>query len=182
MVSRKRSDKFKFHLVADLVGHLPADGLRVVDLDGVAVVNMVDMNMVNMVNMVDLDRVAVVNPLLHHDGDDCDGDDDMVMVMMVDLDGVAVVNPLLHVGHGADGGAGNKVAMAAWGRVAVLLGNPVAPGAVLVLGLFWLLGLLPPLLLVPEDMPLASVVAIALSDVRGGALLVMSLLANLKRS
>ena len=101
---------------------------------------------------------------------------------MVDLDRVAVVNPLLHVGDGADGRAGDKVAMAAWGRVAVLLGNPVAPGAVLVLGLLWLLGLLPPLLLVPEDMPLASVVAIALSDVRGGALLVMSLLANLKRS
>ena len=119
----------KSHLVADLVGDRPADGLRVVDLDG-----------------------------------------------------VAVVNPLLHVGHGADGGAGDKVAVAAWGRVAVLLGNPVAPGAVLVLGLLWLLGLLPPLLLVPEDMPLASVVAIALSDVRGGALLVMSLLANLKRS
>ena len=38
-MSRKRSDKFKFHLVADLVGHLPADGLRVVDLDGVAVVH-----------------------------------------------------------------------------------------------------------------------------------------------
>ena len=116
----------KSHLVADLVGDRPADGLWVVDLDG-----------------------------------------------------VAVVNPLLHVGDGADGRAGDQVAMAAWGRVAVLLGNPVAPGAVLVLGL---LGLLPPLLLVPEDMPLASVVAIALSDVRGGALLVMSLLANLKRS
>ena len=116
----------KSHLVADLVGDRPADGLWVVDLDG-----------------------------------------------------VAVVNPLLHVGDGADGRAGDQVAMAAWGRVAVLLGNPVAPGAVLVLGL---LGLLPPLLLVPEDMPLASVVAIALSHVRGGALLVMSLLANLKRS
>merc|ERR1719242_2283882 len=106
----------------------------------------------------------------------------VVMVVMVDLDGVAVVNPLLHVGDGADGRAGDEVAMAAWGRVAVLLGNPVAPGAVLVLGLLgllWLLGLLPPLLLVPEDMPLASVVAIALSNVRGGALLVVSLLANL---
>merc|ERR1719278_128870 len=101
------------------------------------------------------------------------------MVNMMDLDGVAVVNPLLHVGDGADGRAGDEVAMAAWGRVAVLLGNPVAPGAVLVLGLLRLLGLLPPLLLVPEDMPLASVVAIALGDVRGGALLVMSLLANL---
>ena len=118
----------KYHLVADLVGDRPADGLWVVDLDG-----------------------------------------------------VAVVNPLLHVGDGADGRAGDQVAMAAWGRVAVLLGNPVAPGAVLVLGLLRLLGLLPPLLLVPEDMPLASVVAIALSDVRGGALLVVSLLANLKR-
>ena len=123
----------KSHLVADLVGDRPADGLWVVDLDG-----------------------------------------------------VAVVNPLLHVGDGADVRAGDEVAMAAWGRVAVLLGNPVAPGAVLVLGLLWLLGLLPPLLLVPEDMPLASVVAIALSDVRGGALLLVSnvvgFLTHLERS
>ena len=133
MVSRKRSDKFKFHLVADLVGHLPADGLRDVDLDGVAV-----------------------------------GD------------------PPLHVGDGADGPAGNVVAVAAWDRVTVLLGHPVAPWAAtsLVLLLLLLL-LLPPLLLVPEGgRPLAPVVAVALGGVGGGALLlvrgVVGLLTNLK--
>merc|ERR1712018_138265 len=109
-------------LVADLVGHLPADGLRDVDLD----------------------RVAV-------------GD------------------PPLHVGDGADRPAGNVVAVTAWDRVTVLLGHPVAPWAVtsLVLLLLLLL-LLPPLLLVPEGRgPLASVAAVALSDIRGGALLLV---------
>ena len=111
---------------------------------------------------------------------------------MVNLDGVAVLHPLLHVGDGADGTAGNVVAVAAggahWDGVAVLLGHPVAPGApaVLVLLLLLLL-LLPPLLLVPEGGgPLASVAAVALSGVRGGALLlvrsVVGLLTHLKRS
>ena len=137
--SANRSNKSRSHLVADLVGDLPADGLRVVNLDGVAV-----------------------------------GD------------------PPLHVGDGADGPAGNVVAVAAggahWDGVAVLLGHPVAPGApaVLVLLLLLLL-LLPPLLLVPEGGgPLASVAAVALSGVRGGALLlvrgVVGLLTHLKRS
>ena len=123
--------------MADLVGDLPADGLRVVNLDG-----------------------------------------------------VAVGHPPLHVGDGADGRAGNVVAVAAgaahWDRVAVLLGHPVAPGAAtpLVLLLLLLLRLLPPLLLllpplvVPEGGgPLASVAAVAavaLIDVRGGALLLVS--------
>merc|ERR1719370_1352501 len=120
-------------LVADLVGDLPADGLR-----------------------------------------------------MVNLDGVAVLHPLLHVGDGADGAAGNVVAVAAggahWDRVAVLLGHPVAPGAasVVLLVLLLLLLLLPPLvlllppLLVPEGGgPLASVAAVALSGVRGCALLLV---------
>merc|ERR1711887_23721 len=102
-------------LVADLVGDLPADGLR-----------------------------------------------------MVNLDRVAVLHPLLHVGDGADGTAGNVVAVAAggahWDGVAVLLGHPVAPGAPAVLVLLLLLLLpLPPLLLVPEGGgPLASVAAVAL--------------------
>ena len=119
---------------------------------------------------------------------------------VVDLDGVAVGHPPLHVGDGADGGAGNVVAVAGggahWDRVAVLLGHPVAPGAatvlVLVLLLLPLLLLLPPLLLllppllVPEGGgPLASVAAVALSDVRGGALLLVSnmvgFLAHLER-
>jgi len=114
-------------LVADFVGDLPADGLRVVNLDG-----------------------------------------------------VAVGHPPLDVGDGADGRAGNVVAVAAggahWDRVAVLLGHPVAPGAATVLVLLLLLLLLlPPLLLVPEGGgPLASVAAVALSDVRGGALLLVS--------
>merc|ERR1719291_961766 len=100
-------------LVADFVGDLPADGLRVVNLDG-----------------------------------------------------VAVGHPPLHVGDGADGRAGNVVAVAAggahWDRVAVLLGHPVAPGAATVLVLLLLL-LLPPLLLVPEGGgPLASVAPVAL--------------------
>ena len=130
------------HLVADLVGDLPADGLR-----------------------------------------------------MVNLDRVAVLHPLLHMGDGADGTGGNVVAVAAgsahWDRVAVLLGNPVAPGApvlVLVLLLLLLLLLLPPLLLVPEGgRPLASVASVvALSGVRGGALLlvrgVVALLTHLKKT
>ena len=120
---------------------------------------------------------------------------------VVNLDGVAVGHPPLHVGDGADGGAGNVVAVAGggahWDGVAVLLGHPVAPGAatvlVLVLLLLPLLLLLPPLLLllppllVPEGGgPLASVAAVALSDVRGGALLLVSnmvgFLAHLERS
>ena len=118
---------------------------------------------------------------------------------VVNLDGVAVLHPLLHVGDGADGTAGNVVAVAAggahWDRVAVLLGHPVAPGAapVVLLVLLLLLLLLPPLvlllppLLVPEGGgPLASVAAVALSGVRGGALLlvrsVVGLLTHLKRS
>merc|ERR1712018_774068 len=110
-------------LVADLVGHLPADGLRDVDLDGVAV-----------------------------------GD------------------PPLHVGDGADGPAGNAVAVTAWDRVTVLLGHPVAPWAVTSLVLLLLLLLL----LVPEGRgPLASVAAVALSDIRGGALLLVALLTHL---
>merc|ERR1719239_1180590 len=63
--------------------------------------------------------------------------------------------------------------LATWWQV--LLGHPVAPGApaVLVLLLLLLL-LLPPLLLVPEGGgPLASVAAVALSGVRGGALLLV---------
>ena len=135
-MSRKRSDKFKFHLVADLVGHLPADGLRVVDLDG-----------------------------------------------------VAVVHPLLDVGHGADGAGGHMVAVARGGghrhRVALLVGNTVAPGAAVLVLLLLLLLLLPPLLLVPEGgRPLAPVVAVALGGVGGGALLlvrgVVGLLTNLR--
>ena len=117
--------------MADLVGHLPADGLRDVDLD----------------------RVAV-------------GD------------------PPLHVGDGADGPAGNVVAVTAWDRVTVLLGHPVAPWAAtsLVLLLLLLL-LLPPLLLVPEGGgPLAPVAAVALSDIRGGALLLVGLLTHLEGS
>ena len=112
---------------------------------------------------------------------------------VVNLDRVAVLHPLLHMGDGADGTGGNVVAVAAgsahWHRVAVLLGNPVAPGApVLVLLLLLLLLLLPPLLLVPEGGgPLASVAAVvALSGVRGGALLlvrgVVALLTHLKKS
>ena len=99
---------------------------------------------------------------------------------VVNLDGVAVGHPPLDVGDGADGRAGNVVAVAAggahWDRVAVLLGHPVAPGAATVLVLLLLLLLLlPPLLLVPEGGgPLASVAAVALSDVRGGALLLVS--------
>ena len=133
-----RSTKSRSHLVADLVGDLPADGLRVVNLDGVAV-----------------------------------GD------------------PPLNVGDGADGPARNVVAVAAggahWDRVAVLLGHPVAPGATVLVLLLLLLLLLPPLLLVPEGGgPLASVAAVALSGVRGGALLlvrgVVGLLTHLKRS
>ena len=133
-----RSNKSRSHLVADLVGDLPADGLRVVNLDGVAV-----------------------------------GD------------------PPLNVGDGADGPARNVVAVAAggahWDRVAVLLGHPVAPGATVLVLLLLLLLLLPPLLLVPEGGgPLASVAAVALSGVRGGALLlvrgVVGLLTHLKRS
>ena len=102
----------------------------------------------------------------------------------VDLDGVAVGDPPLHVGDGADGPAGNVVAVTAWDRVTVLLGHPVAPWAVtsLVLLLLLLL-LLPPLLLVPEGRgPLASVAAVALSDIRGGALLLVGFLTHLEKS
>ena len=110
---------------------------------------------------------------------------------VVNLDGVAVGDPPLNVGDGADGPARNVVAVAAggahWDRVAVLLGHPVAPGATVLVLLLLLLLLLPPLLLVPEGGgPLASVAAVALSGVRGGALLlvrgVVGLLTNLKRS